>query len=335
MREVDEATSYNLSPDQYDELRGKFEKRFKEKLSADVRAAVKAELDREIRPAVREEMRPALTKEVEESARPRLLKEAEKELRAKLPEEMRPAIEKEIRPKLLEEVRKEVHEDALRKAREEVSKEVQSRTPTARERAAIRECVREVELDSLVHAHAAAGMATEAMDRLEWSRKWRAGVGYLGPAVGTAMAYGLFQRFGVMSAWMWVPLALSAVVYVVFLIQASEVNTRLSDRVKSLRASASSYRATAERAKQVRLSAVELSITRSELEMVPREVASEKRQTDRDFHPSAGTLDRSRVAVKNQLVDDIDPERLIRVTDSMSDQEDEESREEARQSRAG
>lgn len=335
LREANEAESYKLTTDQYDELKTKFENRFKERVSPGLKEAAKAELDRELRPSVRDELRPALTEEIKNAVRPQLLKEVEKELRLKLPEELRPSVEKDLRPKLLEEARKEIHVEALKKAREEVSKEVQSRVPSARERSAVRECVREIELDSLVAAHAAAEIANSAKKELDLSAKWRAMVIYLAPIGCVAAAYYLFERFGVYSPWMWVPLAVYAALYFLFLVNMSDTHTALRDRGKSFREFSSSYRAIAERAKQARLGSVELSVTRSDLEKIPWEISSSKSQTDRGFAVDATLLEESRQAVKAQLVNDIDPERLIRVTDSVSDYVEEQDREVARQSHAG
>lgn len=136
LREVAEAKEYGITTKQYEGFRAKLEDRLKKKLTPEVEK-VKADYLSCIRREVTRELTPKIREELIGECR----KAAEAELRGKVTEELR--------------------------------KEASSRVPNEKDLEAVREFVREAELDCMTQAHAASADAEEAKRGLKWTRALR------------------------------------------------------------------------------------------------------------------------------------------------------------------
>lgn len=243
---------------------------------------------------LRDKLRDLVKKEVYASA--------EKELRVKL----RVEVEEEIR----EQVKKKFENEERAKLEAKIRSEADSQVPDPKDLSAYREFTRDVELDCLAQAHAASDMADT--QELGWnsSRRWKGALSWLlflsQPAAWIA-SYRFTESWGVVSAvaTAWLTMA------IVWAVVASNKHKEMAREVGNLRKTSSDYWKLAETAKKVRIVDLPTGDTRAELRAMLSNLAREKQTQDDRFHPSAKTVTKARVAVKEELVEEMDPERLF------------------------
>lgn len=312
VREVNEAKSYGLNPDQYDELRDKFEKRQRERLMIEVRDQAKKEAKAELRVEIGNEMRPGIREDVDKEMRPKLTTQIEKELRAKLPDELRPKLREDLLPELRKQVETELSAQIRATAKVEAEQGVARQVPTVRDRTAFRDFIREEEVSCLTQANAASTDAEDAERSLRWGRRLRVPVAYGLFAALPILGYILFERFGT-GPGLWsflVPAVFAAIAFAGTLGGRQE---SLKNKVTANRKVAADYWVLAERAKKLRMVTAEMATTKEELRKEVDSYTENKQRLDDNYFPAAESLAKSRVEVRDQLMSEVDPDKLLRV----------------------
>lgn len=313
LREVtDEAQRYGLSPDYYDSLKETFERRQRERLLTEVTIQVKKEAKAELRGEVTSELRPGLRIEVEKELRPKLATEIEKELRAKLPDELRPKLREELLPEVRKQVEAELGDNLRQEARTAVEQEIAKQIPTHKDRNAFREFVREEEVDCMTQANAASTDADTAESSLLWGRRLRVPFAYGLFVALPVLAFVLYQRFDLQPGF-WAFLVPAVFAAIVFAATLSDRQERFSKRVVENRKIASDYWVLAEQAKKLRIITSDYAQTRGELQQELAQFTAAKRQLDDHYYPAAKSLELSRTEVRNRLMSDVDPDKLLRI----------------------
>jgi hypothetical protein len=319
LKEVEEAKKYDLSPDQYHELKSLFGKRFGLKHAAEVTASVRLDVERELRPKVSSELRPGLREDVEKEMRPKLTDKIRKELYEEIKTDLLPIVTDELRPKIRVEVEKEVSDATKDRALADAKAEIASAGPTPKERDAHRVFIREVELDSLASAKAASDFADTEDQALQWHRRVRQSA-FFGLLLTLApLAFHLYSAhgWGLQSAAYFIPAALA---FVTLWAKNSSFYERVGRRVAEYRKYTAEYHILAERAKGLRLVDTETTRSRRELEGNTQSLVATKNQLDSRFLPSASLVQKARHEVRDQLISEMDPEKLLRVEPEIEDE---------------
>lgn len=297
LKEVEEAKTYGLSNNQYVRIRETFEMRLRDKLRDLVKKEVYSSAEKELRKTIRQEV--------------------ETEIRASFEEKL--------------------GTDLRAKVRAELEAEAQKLTPNQKERTTAKEFIREVELDSLTQAHAASGIADETEVYLASARKVRSPLFYasLISFIPTLLYLNMAKGWDFSHANLWAAMGTMVVAFITICVSNDAAYTRAKNVIDSHRKVSSDYWVLAEFAKKARMVETDAAASRSELANLTEKVSTLKANLDHHFHPSAVRVEKSRVAVKEQLITDMDPEKLLRVDASAFDEALEESSEqsETRQSR--
>lgn len=98
---------------------------------------------------------------------------------------------------------------------------------------------------------------------------------------------------------------------VTFVKATAEGNSAVNNERAALRKTSSDYFGLAERAKKVRIVDLPTARTLYELQDLFMGLTRLKADADQRFHPSAKALSKARIDVRDQLVTEMDPERLI------------------------
>lgn len=322
VREVNEAQTYGLSSDQYDELKDKFTKRSRESLRNEVLDQAKKEAKTELRTQIDIEVRPLIKVAVERDLRPILATEIEKELRSKLPDELQPKLREALLPEVRKQVESEIGEKLRQEARTAIEQEIAQQVPTNKERAALQEFVRDAEVDCMTQAHAASNDADAAEQSLKWSRRTRVPVAYALILGLPILAFFLYHRF-VFTEGFWAFLAPAVVAAIAFASAVSGRHEKLTMTSTETRKSASAYWRLASQAKKLRMVTATSAQTRGTLREELNRFTSSKETLDEHYSPAVKSLEQSRIEVREQLLSDVDPEKLLRVADD--DEESEEA----------
>lgn len=269
VRELDEAKTYGLTPESYDELR--------EKLLSRNRVDVFESVKKEVTGNVEKSTRLALTKEIEASCWVKV--EA--------------AFDKDSKQKLEAKIREDIASEA----------------PNPKDIAAFKDFAREIEMDSLAQAHAASDEADQS-DKVT-KRGW------------SLLSFACFTLFlGLPAVWHYANTYLSGITFILScgvyvlaglvycFMQGSELTDKAKD-VANLRSLSSNYWDHANTAKSIRMVDLPTARTRGDLQRKLGYLLDSKKSTDAKFHPSAVALAKARISVRDQFVDEMDPERLF------------------------
>lgn len=315
LREAEEAKSYGLTPDQYDDLKAKFEKRLRDRLTTEVKDQSKKEAKTELRAEISTEMRPTIRADVEKEMRPKLLGEVEKELRAKLPDELKPKLREEVLPDVRKQVGAELGEKTRTAIRADLEREYAERVPNTKDRAAFKEFIREAEIDCLTQGTAASNDFEKAEASLLWSRRVRlpfACLLFIGLPI---LGFFLYQGFATGPGfWTFLIAAIGAAI--AFAVNLSARHERLIESIKHNKKVSSDYWVLAEAAKRFRVVTAECSQKKGELDEALTNFTRSKRELDDRYWPNARALETARGEVRSQLMSEVDPDRLLRVADS-------------------
>jgi len=312
VREVNEAKGYGLSLEQYVDLKEKFSSRQRDRLVEEVRDQAKKEAKSELRNEISSEMRPNIRIDVEKEMRPKLLAEIEKELRAKLPDELRPKLRGELLPEVRKQVEAELGAQLRTEARTEAKQEMARELPSAKDRRSFREFVREEEVDCLTQANAASFDADKAESALRWGRRLRVPMSFLLFIGLPIFGFFLHTRFGEGPGF-WTFLLPAIFAAVSFAIAVGTRQENLKEAIQNNRKVASNYWVLAERAKKLRMVVGESAQTRDELRQEVNSYAQAKQGLDNTYFPAATSLTRARQEIREQLLSEVDPDKLFRV----------------------
>lgn len=301
LRELNEAQSYALSPEQYEELKQKLEAKMKERVYAEVREQAKKDAKTELRPEIATELRPGLRVDVEKELRPKITADVEASLRTKLQDELRP----KIREGLLVEVRKQVEADLTTNLRAtlrvELQREAEAEVPTVRERDLFRRFVRSEEEDCRIQARAASADAARSARNFAWGRWFFLPTALLMLAALPVLGYFLYMRFAD-GAGFWTILCSAIFVAFSLLIATMTRQKRLKEHDDAHRKIASDYWILAERAKKLRMIDSALVGTRQGVQAELDSYQRAKQQVDDRYLPDARSLDTARVAVRSLAI---------------------------------
>lgn len=300
LREVQEADSYGLSPDKYDELRTKLEERLKKKVTPEVEALKEAHLK-----AIRQEVTKELTPK--------------------------------IRVEVLAECKKQAETDLRDGVWKELNATLNSRAPTPREREAFKVFVREAEMDCLTQANAASADGDRAVSAYRWNRRIRIPFAWGLSLAAPILAFFLHQRYEWgLGFWAFlVPLIAGALGFAYY---TNERDDKLAPRQALFGKVASDYWILAERAKKLQLVTAQTALNRGELQKSLDEFTSAKKELDDRYLPSARNLEKSRGEVRAQLLSEVDPEKVFRIasdTEAFDNLEEKSEEAEQQASRAG
>jgi len=206
--------------------------------------------------------------------------------------------------------------------------------PTARDRRLAQDFVRDVEFDCLAYARTASNMADKLRRAREGRRSFSLGAIYLMVLSFLPTLYALHVERG----WDHTSLGLWAVAIpwaIAIIAGTMHHNDRiqvLSNKESNLRGEATNYTSVADNAKKLRMNELQTeTVSRQRLADIGQDVLRQKAACDRGFNLSAVDLQEAKRQVREALIDDMDPEKLLRVdVGELPPEEDAEQDEERR-----
>ena len=227
----------------------------------------------------------------------------------RLEQEIRPRLKTEITNELRKSIEEELGEKMFQRARETLLADKSS----PKERAAIRNFAREIEIDALTYARTASTVA----DRSEWALAWQ--MRFLRP-----LFHALWLSFGPIAYWIYshhgLNFALFAAVVIPWFLAFcvlggfnSELRKAHNATITLSRKKASEYWRVAEQAKRLHMVDAHLDLSRREIREKLEHLVTHKESVDQDFTPDATTLDDSRKKIREMLLTESDTSDFLRV----------------------
>ena len=226
--------------------------------------------------------------------------EREKKIRAEVAKDLKAELEAKLTPVLREQIEQELWDKACAKARTEIVAEHEAERPTIRERKALQEFVKEVELDCHAQATVASVEADKAKQRLYWSKRIRNSFAYLLGFGFLPLLFLAYQHFG-RSLGMAVTGVTMAIMLLTLTLTNSSKHTRLAKAIEKNRRTSSNYLLVAEDAKLLRLVKAERLDTKKQLDALVDNLASRKNRLDNEHHPRTDDLHQARDSVRVRI----------------------------------
>jgi hypothetical protein len=276
MWEVDEATKYGLSPDQYDELRTILNERYR-----------KTKWNEQL-----------------EQARTEAVKNA------------KPKIKEEVKAEILEDLTSKFDSGKVEEIRKKVEKEMAESLPSANSRRDAKEMARELELDCLATAHAAstdadAEDAILATDKFRSGVFYSLLFSFL-----PLLAYlhmGVGWQFNTVAFWaIAIPHFIAIIVCGVSNSDWKTAHQRQKDVYKK---ASVDYWNLANKAKEVRMVKINSANTKGEINNLISEISYAKNNYSDKYQPSTKLLERAKDHVRNGQINDMDLDKFIRSDD--------------------
>ncbi len=232
------------------------------------------------------------------------------------------SVEVDLRERLkkavTDEERNRLEAEVGAKMFEKARQELLSDKSTPKERQAVREFAREVEIEALTNARTASTTASQLENRHSAVMLIRRPVFYALLFALLPVAYWLYSHgydalrgCSILIPWV---VALFTVG-----IQNGARNDKAKAGVKEAREIASTYWRIAEMAKQVHMVDGQVEGSRREIRNALDELVKAKREVDEKFTPSAEALDASRKKIREMLITEGDTEQFLRVSDIKSE----------------
>lgn len=241
----------------------------------------------------------------------------EEKIRKEITSDLRKQLTPEIREALRADVEREISQKTKDDIRTGLRKELLSNIPSPADRNEMRSLARELELDVLTSANVISTRVQEQDQKVRRSRTLRRVVFWalfvsLTPALlATYVQLGESTRVPSLVA-----LGLTTLLWLVTVIALGTKNNRYMEQSQTFltdsRKLASDYWCLAERAKALRLVDAMTVPTKDAITEVLKSFLSSKSAADRDFFPSAKDIERARIAVRDQIAVDLDPDKIFR-----------------------
>lgn len=237
-------------------------------------------------------------------------KKRQEKIRRAVEQEVKESLVEELTPVIRDQVRQEIEEKALAKARKQAQREVVEGQPTARQREAFRNYVREVEVDAHAQATVASNKADRAERGLRWSRRFWGMLStlymmVLGPALFAAHRFLQAQLFHLLMTFL-----VALVLWVILLGVRSSRTGKAEESIKASRKVSSDYLRIADQAKSFRIVHAERIESKDKLGKLVEDLERQKSQLDTNHHVRVEDLYEAADSVRSRVELDADKYRI-------------------------
>lgn len=220
-----------------------------------------------------------------------------------------PTIKQELRKDIYSEVEKNFNKNIRQNLEKEIKEKIKSEYPTDKEIKIYRNYAREIEFDCLTQAQSASESSEIYSSRIKFIKNIFYPLGYL---LGFSI---LPLYFCFLNKKSLNEIILSFIFYVmlvgIYFIAVINKHSRNETSFYHFRKITRDYLNIVDCIKKFRLVDVYKYATKHDLDEALQKIENDKFQIDLRFHPSIKSLTKARVAVRDQILTEMDPEKLL------------------------